>query len=118
MNLSFINWAIIAGFFILITALATYVRRYTKNVVGFLAADRCAGRYMLSVSEGMSGLGAITIISLFQDYYQAGFTALWWSNINTPVGTIIAMTGWATGRAAMKASAMSPPNTLTTVSTS
>ena len=58
---------------------AIYTNRYTKSVGDFLAANRCAGRYLLCISSGMAGLGAISIVAFFEMYYAAGFTAVWWS---------------------------------------
>src|SRR3989339_382296 len=94
MNLHSIDWFIIITFFIFVTAVATYTRRYTKSVSGFLAADRCAGRYLLSISEGMASLGDISLIAVFQVGMQAGFTGEWWRSFIGPIGTIVALSGW------------------------
>ena len=45
-----------------------------RSVADFLAAGRSAGRYLLSVSQGVSGLGAITIVGLLEMNYVAGFS--------------------------------------------
>jgi len=48
-------------------------RSYMRGVSDFLAAGRTAGRYLICVSEGIAGLGAITIVANFEMYYQSGF---------------------------------------------
>ena len=57
---------------------AIFTLKYTKSVADFLAANRCAGRYMLSVASGIAMLGAIAFVGIWQMYYEAGFTAIWW----------------------------------------
>ncbi len=52
MNLHWIDWLIVGLFFFVVTAVATYARRYTKSVADFLSANRCAGRYLLTVKAG------------------------------------------------------------------
>lgn len=63
-----------------------------------MAANRCAGRYLLAVAYGISSLGAITVIAEFQKFYTAGFTAVWWSFIMFVVSIIVAATGWVVYR--------------------
>ena len=90
----FIAWQIIGVFFLSLTAVATYARRYTKSVADFLSANRCAGRYLLSVSGEMANLGAISIIADFQLYYQAGFSVMWWQSMGIPISIFVALTGF------------------------
>ena len=74
MYLNFADWLIIGSLLLSITIAAVYTRRYTHSVADFLAANRTAGRYLLCISDGMAGLGAITIVMLFEMYYEAGFS--------------------------------------------
>ncbi|MBN1352520.1 sodium:solute symporter [candidate division KSB1 bacterium] len=94
MNLNWVDWSIIVGLASTIIVMAYVTKKYTKSVADFLSANRCAGKYLLAVSDGIAGLGAISIIALFEMYYKAGFTAIWWQTMLMPIGTIIAMTGW------------------------
>lgn len=89
-----IDWLIVAGLLLFAIVAATYTNRYTKSIADFLAANRCAGRYLLTIAEGEAGLGAISFIAHFQMYYQAGFTAVWWYFMSLPVGIVINLTGW------------------------
>ena len=88
-----IDWSIIVGLLIVLTTAAILTNRYTKSVADFLAANRCAGRYILSITQGMAGTGAITIIACFQMFYNSGFTGAWWYLIHTVVLTIILLSG-------------------------
>ena len=77
-----------------ITAVAISTKQYMLSVADFLSANRCAGKYLLGVADGMSGLGAISIVAVFEMTYKAGFTASWWKLMLLPIGVIIASTGW------------------------
>lgn len=98
MNLSWIDWTIVFGVTAFFVFMAWYTKRFTRSVADFMAANRCAGRYVLAVAYGISSLGAITVIAEFQKYYKAGFTAVWWSFIFFAVTIIIAVTGWVVYR--------------------
>lgn len=98
MQLHWIDWAIVLIVLVFTTAIAFGTKRYTKSVADFLAANRCAGRYLLAIAGGVAGNGAISIIAYFQIYYQAGFTPVWWDSLALPIGLVIAMTGWVVYR--------------------
>ena len=69
MNLSFIDWLIIflalAGMFYSVNM----SKGLMKSGTDFLSAGRTAGRYLNSVSKGVAGLGAISIISFLEVSY-------------------------------------------------
>lgn len=92
--MTWIDWTILVVLIGFITAVALSTRKYMQSVADFLSASRCAGKYLLGVADGISGLGAISIIALFEMNYKAGFTASWWKLMLLPVGVIIASTGW------------------------
>jgi Na+/proline symporter len=94
----FIDWAIVGSLLLVIISAAIYTKKYTESVSDFLSANRCARRYLLCISSGMSALGAISIIALFEMYYIGGFTATWWALMMTPVALILALTGWVNYR--------------------
>ena len=94
MNLHPIDWALVGGLLLALTAAAIYTNRYTTSVSGFLAANRCAGRYLISVAFGMAQLGVITLVWYFQANYDVGFTSIWWGLMEGPAAIVIALTGW------------------------
>lgn len=93
-----VDYAIIVTVIAILFLIAFSTKRYTKSVADFLAANRCGGRYLLTIAEGVAGLGAITVVANFEQFYNAGFAALWWLDMLAPIGLIIAVTGWITYR--------------------
>ena len=69
-------------------------RKYMRSVADFLAAGRQGGRYLVSVSQGMAALGAITIVANLEMNFEAGFAMTWWGLSMGLVMTIIAVSGW------------------------
>lgn len=96
--MAFVDWMIVFVVMGVLFVIAFVAKQYTKSVSDFLVANRCAGRYLLSLSEGASGLGLISFIAYWQMYYEAGFSALWWSAIMLPVGLFITLSGFVVYR--------------------
>ena len=94
MYMAWIDWAIVLGMLVLICGTAISTKKYTKSVADFLAANRCAGRYLLCISEGMAGLGAVSVVAMFEKFYVAGFTANWWAMMMFPVALLVTLSGW------------------------
>jgi len=92
--MSWIDWSIAAGLLLFLTVTAFAVRRYTHSVADFLAANRCAGRYLITISASTAGMGALSFIGFFEAYYQAGFSAVWWQLIMTVQVAIVSISGW------------------------
>lgn len=98
MNLSLLDWSIVGALLLAIAAVALYTRRFTRSVSDFLAGNRCAGRYLLTLSEGLASMGLVGIIANFEKFYKAGFAASWWGNMMAPIGLVIALSGWVSYR--------------------
>lgn len=96
--MSLIDWVIVGIFVLFLVGITLASRQHMKSVADFLAASRCAGRYLISVSEGAAGLGAITLIAFWEMYHERGFTAVWWNLPNWPIIFIVALTGWVSYR--------------------
>lgn len=95
MNMSWIDWAIVFAVFTSVLAAARFTMRYTKSVADFLAANRCAGRYLLVTAEGIACVGAIAFVAQWEVFKEAGFTAnFWWQYLSTPAILIISLTGY------------------------
>jgi SSS family solute:Na+ symporter len=94
MAMQWIDWTIVAVVTAFVTFLAWGTKKYTKSVADFLSANRCAGKYLLGIADGISGLGAISIIAYFQEYYEAGFTGMWWGWMRVPLFLMITLSGW------------------------
>jgi len=89
-----IDWIILLLPLVLVLCVAARIRRYTRSVADFLAAGRSAGRYLVSVADGMAAMGLITAIGAFEMFYQAGTAIHWWSQLAAPVGLLIALFGF------------------------
>jgi len=94
MNLYLIDWVIVAVLVGALAAMALWCRRYNKGVADFLAANRCGGRYLLTLSEGMAALGAVSVVAMSEQYYTSGFGGMWWSQIMAPISAFIALSGY------------------------
>ena len=98
MHLAFLDWAIVASLILGLIVVTIWIRSYTRSVSDFLAANRCAGRYMLTLSEGMAAFGVASILANFEKFYQAGFAGYWWGMMLAPVSMLVAMSGWVAYR--------------------
>lgn len=93
-----IDWAIVACLLVMVAVIALWARRYNRSVADFMVGNRCAGRYMLAVANGMGWFGAITIMAAWQRNYESGFTGEWWRMLNFSVAMLITMTGFVVYR--------------------
>jgi SSS family solute:Na+ symporter len=96
--LGYIDWSIIAVVIAVLIGAALKTKNYQKTVADFLVANRCAGRYLLGVSEGIASLGAITVVAMFEAYYKGGFSLIWWGVICNLAMVIVGLSGWVVYR--------------------
>lgn len=94
MRLSGLDWTIVAAFVAVLVGFALHSRRYMRSVAGFLSAERCAGRYLVTVAYNMAQVGVITLVWYFQIGYDVGFTQIWWGYLEGPSLVVLAATGW------------------------
>lgn len=94
MNMHWLDWSIVLTMLAVITYAGLATRKHTKSVADFLVAGRCAGKYIMAVGDGIAGLCAISVIAFFEQYYKAGFSAIWWDTARVSVLIIVAVTGW------------------------
>jgi len=92
MKMHWIDWSIIVFLLGSLLVITIYARKYMKSVADFLAANRLAGRYMLTVSGGFGG--AISIIATWEMLYNSGLPTQWWSMIGMPIGLILGISGF------------------------
>ena len=94
MNLSLIDWLIALLSILVLFFGVRLSKKFVKSVVDFLSAGRSAGRYMITVSQGMAAIGAITIVGQWEMNYVAGFALRWWEFTMAVVLLIITVSGW------------------------
>ena len=74
MNMAAVDWAILLGVLFCLMSGVLITRKYMQSVADFLAAGRTAGRYILSLSQGIAGLGAISIVGMLEMCVQKNET--------------------------------------------
>src|SRR5579862_5492319 len=79
---------------VVVVWIALKTQRHVKSVADFLAAGRAGGRYLVANATGEIGMGAITIVGIFEMYYQSGFSMGWWKQATMPIGMVIVLTGY------------------------
>ncbi|UCG51780.1 MAG: sodium:solute symporter family protein [Candidatus Latescibacterota bacterium] len=94
MNMAVVDWLILVGALTFLVSGVFITRKYMQSVADFLVAGRTAGRYILSLSQGIAGLGAISIVGLLEMNYIAGFSMSWWGITMSVVVLVITVTGW------------------------
>ncbi|HNW60783.1 MAG TPA: sodium:solute symporter [bacterium] len=98
MNLTVLDWGIVAVVVAFIFASVYASRTFMRSVADYLSAGRTAGRYLISVSQSIAALGAITVIANFEMNYQAGFPMTWWGFTMGVVVLFITVSGWVVYR--------------------
>ena len=98
MTMGWIDWSIVVALLIVLTITSIRTNRYARSVSGFLAANRCAGRYLITIAYGMAQLGVISLVWFWQQNYDVGFTSIWWGFMEGPALILIALTGWVVYR--------------------
>jgi SSS family solute:Na+ symporter len=94
MAFSTLDWVIFLGMFVGLTSISFFLKRYAKGVAEFLVAGRHVGRYLGLESDSMTGLGAITILALWQMIYKSGFVGQFWYLLTPIAATVVALTGF------------------------
>ena len=94
MNLIFIDWFIVSIVLLGMVYSVSFTKGLMRSVADFLSAGRTAGRYLISVSQGAAGLGAISIISFLEVGYITGFSFQWWGLSQGIILLAITASGW------------------------
>ena len=96
--MNWIDWLIVLVPFSAVMALAVHARRYARDVVDFLAAGRCAGRYVISVGDVAAGLSVIILVAHCETTYKVGTAMEFWNLLMMPIGMALALTGYCAYR--------------------
>jgi len=94
MNLSLIDWLIVLVSMVALIGVVRMSKGFMKSVADFLSAGRTAGRYMITVSQGMAMIGSITIVGQWEMNYVAGFVLRWWEFTMGAVLLAVTVSGW------------------------
>jgi len=63
-------------------------------VADYLSANRCAGRYLLTVADYIAALGVVAVVASFEMGYTVGFSFMWWGFMIVPIHFVIPLSGW------------------------
>lgn len=96
--MSYVDWGIVLFVLGFLVSGVLVSKKYMRSVADFLAAGRSAGRYVVSMSQGMAMLGAISIVGLLELNYVAGFNMNWWRLSEIIVIVAITVSGWVVYR--------------------
>lgn len=94
MPLTTIDWVIVVSVLLLMIFSVQTSKKLMRSVADFLAANRTAGRYLLSVSSGIASLGAITIVANLEMNLIAGFSLAWWGLSMALIVLVVTVSGW------------------------
>lgn len=89
-----IDWIIVAVPMIFVLYMGFRCKKYIKGVSDFLTAGRVAGRYVICVAGAEAAMGLITLVAMFESYYQSGFAFSFWWSLAAPVSIIMSLTGY------------------------
>ena len=92
MNFHWIDWLVVSSIVVFMIWIGYYSKRYIHGVTDFLAANRLAGKYLLTVSSGMTG--TIGMIAAWQMLFNAGLSTQWWAMMSIPLGLVISLSGF------------------------
>lgn len=80
MNVSSLDLLVICVPLALVFGVSMYMRRYMRSVADFLAAGRCAGRYLISTAVDATGSSVVALIAAFEVFSKAGFSLSFWNS--------------------------------------
>jgi solute:Na+ symporter, SSS family len=80
--------------FVAVVIVSWVTRRYMKSVADFMAASRCAGRYLVGTAAGEAAFGAVSAVALFEYLYKTGFVLSWWNTMGVPTTVLFTLIGF------------------------
>jgi len=93
-----VDWILVVGCLLLVLAIGFYTQGYMKSVADFMSAGRVARRYLLAVSKGEQGAGAVVFIGAFEVINHAGFCPSWWGWLPAPILLVVSIFGFVVYR--------------------
>ena len=96
--MTWIDWIVVAIPLVIVIGMALKAQTYVKSVADFLAAGRVAGRYVLCVAGAEANMGLVSVVALWEMYYNCGFAVQYWGAVAMPIGLAYGLTGYCTYR--------------------
>jgi SSS family solute:Na+ symporter len=82
MNLTALDLAAIIVPFGVVLWVALALRRYMRSVADFLAASRCAGRYLICTAIGETGSSVMVMLTMLEVFSKTGFSLRFWEGFS------------------------------------
>ena len=82
MNLTLLDWMAILIPFAIIVGVTLTLRRYMRSVADFLAANRCAGRYLICSAIAETGSSVMVMLTMLEVFSKTGFSLNFWSSFS------------------------------------
>ncbi|MGB8352481.1 MAG: hypothetical protein WCD79_01195 [Chthoniobacteraceae bacterium] len=98
MNLAPLDFVMIGIPLVAVMTVALTLRRYMKSVADFLAASRCAGRYIIGTSIGQLGSSAMALVLFMESFSRTGFSIKFWEIFVSVIFFIFTLFGLVTYR--------------------
>lgn len=98
MGLSGSDWIFVAVPLLVVGWLAWRVAGLARSPAAYLAGGRAAGRYLLTVADGMAGFGLAAVLAGLEYTSACGFGVNFWGAVAVPVSVVLAVTGFAVYR--------------------
>ncbi len=80
-HLTWLDLAVICVPLAIVLAVSFYMKRYMHSVADFLAANRCAGRYLISTAYGETNSNVMALIMTLELFSRVGFSMRVWDTI-------------------------------------
>ncbi len=82
MNHSLLDYVVILGPLVLVFGLEHALQHYMRSVADFLAASRCAGRFLVSTSIDAGGSNVMALLVAMEIFSHAGFSVAFWQRLS------------------------------------
>ena len=89
-----IDWLLVLCPLVLVAWIGIKTQKYVKGVADFLSASRVAGRYVVCVASGEAAMGLISLVGMFEVFFNSGLAYNFWGQISDPLGIIFLLTGF------------------------
>jgi SSS family solute:Na+ symporter len=81
MNLSILDYIVVAVPLVVILFVSIYLQRYMRSVADFLAANRSAGRFLICTSMDAGGSNVMSLLVAMEVFSHVGFSLTFWAKL-------------------------------------
>lgn len=94
MTMQAVDWLVLLVPVVAVALVAMKTRKYVRSVADFMAANRCAGRYLVATAQGEASYGATNVVATLEQFLIGGFIWAWWLQANNVVWLFILLSGF------------------------